>query len=185
MMKTFEFSIIASGIDPDADDFGDRFSDAGCNDALVAYQKGHVILDFAREANSIAEAVASAIENVRAAGAAVDRIEPDPLVSLADIAERAGLTRAAITNYFKGSRGKNFPAPIAKVTSDSPLWDWAEVAHWMASNQKVPVETSIEACVLKEANAAVSAGGVGPDDSHLADRLKRRAREAEQALKAA
>jgi len=179
-MKTFEFSIIASGVNPDADDFGDRFYDAGCDDALVAYQKGHVVLDFAREAKSIDEAIASAIANVRSAGAAVDRIEPDPLVSLADIAERTGLTRAAISNYFKGSRGKNFPAPIAKVTSDSPLWDWADVAYWMASNQKVPVELSVEACVLKEANAALGAG-----EQHLADRLKRRAQEAEKALKAA
>ncbi|WP_316213954.1 helix-turn-helix transcriptional regulator [Bradyrhizobium sp. SZCCHNR2032] len=180
MMKTFEFSIIASGVDPEADDFGDRFYDAGCDDALVAYQKGHIILDFAREADTIVEAVASAIENVRAAGAVVDRIEPDPLVSLADIAERTGLTRAAISNYFKGSRGKNFPAPVAKVTSDSPLWDWAAVAHWMAANQKVPVELSVEACVLKEANAAIGAGEV-----HLADRLKRRAQQAVQAFKVA
>lgn len=179
-MKTFEFSIIASGLDPEAEDFGDRFYDAGCDDALVAYQKGHIIIDFAREAHSINEAVASAIENVRAAGAVVDRIEPDPLVSLADIAARTGLTRAAITNYFKGSRGKNFPAPVAKVTSDSPLWDWADVAHWMASNAKVPVELSIEACVLKEANAAINAG-----DAHLADRLKQQAQLAAQALKVA
>lgn len=179
-MTTFEFSIIASGVDPDAEDFGDRFYDAGCDDALVAYQKGHVILDFARDAPSIDEAVASAIANVRAAGAAVDRIEPDPLVSLADIAARTGMTRAAITNYFKGSRGKNFPAPVAKVTSDSPLWDWADVAHWMASNDKVPIETSIMASVLKEANAALGAG-----DRQIADRLKRRAQQAEKALKAA
>jgi predicted DNA-binding transcriptional regulator AlpA len=179
-MKTFEFSIIASGIDPDADDFGDRFVEAGCDDALVAYQKGHIIIDFAREAQSIDEAVASAIDNVRAAGAVVDRIEPDPLVSLADIAARTGLTRAAITNYFKGSRGRNFPAPVAKVTSDSPLWDWADVAHWMASNAKVPVELSVEASVLKEANSAVDAGEV-----QLAERLKRRAQQAAQALKVA
>jgi predicted DNA-binding transcriptional regulator AlpA len=146
----------------------------------VAYQKGHIIIDFAREANSIDEAIASAIENVCAAGAVVDRVEPDPLVSLSDIAARTGLTRAAITNYFKGSRGKNFPPPVAKVTSDSPLWDWAAVAHWMASNEKVPVETSIAASVVKEANAAVSAG-----EHHLAARLKKRAEEAARALKAA
>lgn len=179
-MKTFEFSIIASGLDQEAEDFGDRFYDAGCDDALVAYQKGHIIIDFAREAASIDEAVASAIENVRAAGAVVDRIEPDPLVSLADIAARTGLTRAAITNYFKGSRGKNFPAPIAKVTSESPLWDWAEVARWMASNAKAPVDLLVEACVLKEANAAISAG-----DVHLADRLRLSAQQAAQALKVA
>ncbi|MGY3450225.1 helix-turn-helix transcriptional regulator [Bradyrhizobium sp. USDA 4353] len=179
-MKTFEFSIIASGLDPEAEDFGDRFYDAGCDDALVAYQKGHIIIDFAREAATIDQAVASAIENVRKAGAVIDRIEPDPLVSLADIAARTGLTRAAITNYFKGSRGQNFPAPVAKVTSESPLWDWAEVARWMASRAKVPADLMVEACVLKEANAAIGAGEV-----HLADRLKQSADQAMQALKVA
>jgi hypothetical protein len=32
-MKIFEFSIIASGLDPEAEDFADRFFDAGCDDA--------------------------------------------------------------------------------------------------------------------------------------------------------
>src|SRR5882757_6347372 len=119
-MKTFEFSIIASGLDPEADDFADRFFNAGCDDATILFQKGHIIVDFAREAGSIDAALCSAVECVEKAGAQVDRVEPDPLVSLSDIAARTGLTRAAITNYAKGSRGKNFPPPVAKVTSDSP-----------------------------------------------------------------
>jgi hypothetical protein len=90
-MKTFEFSIVASGVDPTADDFGDRFYDAGCDDALVAFQKGHTIIDFAREARSIDEAIASAVENVCAAGAKIDRVEPDLLVNLSEIASRADL----------------------------------------------------------------------------------------------
>ena len=49
-MKTFEFSIIASGLDPEAEDFADRFFNAGCDDATLSFQKGHIILDFAREA---------------------------------------------------------------------------------------------------------------------------------------
>jgi hypothetical protein len=179
-MKTFEFSIIASGIDPTADDFGDRFYDAGCDDALVAFQKGHTIIDFAREANSIDEAIASAIENVCAAGAKIDRIEPDPLVNLSEIASRANLTRAAISNYAKGDRAKNFPAPIARVTSDTPLYDWAEVASWMALNKKIPAEVAISAGVFKEANTAVAAG-----ETHLAERLKKRAHDDEATLEAA
>ena len=99
-MKTFEFSIIASGIDPEADDFGDRFYDAGCDDALVAFQKGHTIIDFAREAETFAEAIASAVENVCAAGATIDRIEPDPLVNLSDIAARTALILE--TNNLRG-----------------------------------------------------------------------------------
>lgn len=176
-MKTFEFSIIASGIDPTAEDFGDRFYDAGCDDALVAFQKGHTIIDFAREANSIEEAIASAVENVCAAGAKVDRIEPDPLVNLTEIATRTEMTRAAISNYAKGARGKNFPAPVARVTSDTPLYDWAEVASWMAIHKKIPAEIAITAGVFKEANSAIAEG-----QFHLGDRLKKRAKDDELAL---
>jgi hypothetical protein len=179
-MKTFEFSIVASGVDPAADDFGDRFYDAGCDDALVAFQKGHTIIDFAREANSIDEAIASAIEDVCAAGAKIDRVEPDPLVNLSEIASRANLTRAAISNYAKGDRAKNFPAPIARVTSDTPLYDWAEVACWMVLNNKIPAEVAISAGVFKEANTAVAAG-----ETHLAERLKKRAHDDAAALESA
>ena len=114
-MKLHEFSIIASGLDPHAEGFRlSRFYDAGCDDATVAFQKGHIIVDFAREAESLQEAIASAVEAVDKAGAKVERVEPDPLVSLSDMAARAGMTRAAMTNYFKGIRAKDFPPPIAK-----------------------------------------------------------------------
>jgi hypothetical protein len=177
-MKTFEFSIIASGLDPNADDFETRFYNAGCDDALIAFQKGHIIIDFAREAKSIDAAIASAVENVCAAGAKIDRIEPDPLVNLSEIASRSEMTRAAISNYAKGDRGKkDFPAPVAKVTSDTPLYDWAAVATWMALNKKIPADLAIEAGVFKEANNAIASG-----DFHLGERLKKRAEEDELAL---
>jgi hypothetical protein len=89
-MKTFEFSIIASGLDPEAEDFADRFYKAGCDDATIAFQKGGIIAEFAREALSVEDAIISAVECVIAAGARVNRIEPDPLISLAAIAARTG-----------------------------------------------------------------------------------------------
>jgi predicted DNA-binding transcriptional regulator AlpA len=177
-MKTFEFSIIASGIDPEADDFGDRFYDAGCDDALVAFQKGHTIIDFAREAETFAEAIASAVENVCAAGATIDRIEPDPLVNLSDIAVRTNLTRAAISKYAKAKSSKKFPAPIARVTSAEPLWDWSEVATWMVQNKKLPVEVAVAAFVVKEANAAI-----GRREFHMQKMLTEKAQKEETSLK--
>ena len=120
-MKTFEFSIVASG-DPEARDIADRFFNAGSDDATLSFQKGNIILDFNREAGSIDAAIVSAVRCVAAAGARVDRIEPDPLVSLADIAARTGMSRAAMTQYSKSQRGKDFPPPVARVTSNSPLW---------------------------------------------------------------
>jgi hypothetical protein len=76
-MKQFEFSIIASGLDPEAEDFADRFFEAGCDDATISFQKGHIIVDFAREAESIDAAICSAVECVGKAGAHIDRVEPD------------------------------------------------------------------------------------------------------------
>lgn len=155
-MRTYEFSIIASGLDPDAEDFESRFYEVGCDDATVSFQKGHIILDFARQATSVEAAIGSAVDAVRLAGAIVDRVEPDPLVSLSEIASRTGLTRAAITHYSKGQRGKDFPTPIAKVTSESPLWDWAVVAKWLFQHGKITRCQALEAEAMKLANEEVA-----------------------------
>jgi predicted DNA-binding transcriptional regulator AlpA len=154
-MKTFEFSIIASGLDPEAEDFADRFFDAGCDDATVSFQKGHIIVDFAREADSVTEALVSAVACVKAAGAKVDRVEPDWLVSLAEIASRTGMSRAAMTQYSKGQRAKNFPSPVARITSESPLWDWSVVAKWLFQHAKISRDLAIEAEAVRAANAAI------------------------------
>jgi hypothetical protein len=176
-METFEFSVIASGLDPATEDFEARFYDHGCDDALVSFQKGHVIVDFAREAESFGDAVASALENVAATGARIDRLEPDPLVSLSDIAKRAEMTRAAISNYYRGCRGEGFPAPVARVTSDSPLWEWATVARWLACNGKLAPSVAVEAELVRQANLAVAGGEV-----HIGPMLRQRATEYEETL---
>lgn len=179
-MTTYEFSIIASGLDPQAEDFDTRFYDAGCDDATIAFQKGHIIVDFAREAATLADAIASAVEAVRKAGAKVERIEPDPLVSLSDMAARAGMTRAALSNYFKGLRAKSFPAPVAKVTSESPLWDWATVARWMFENKKLSREAALEAEIVRQANQAIAKG-----EGRIGERLKKKAKDYAKELEAA
>jgi predicted DNA-binding transcriptional regulator AlpA len=158
MMKNYEFSIIASGLDPKAGDFESRFYDAGCDDATISLQKGHIIVDFARDSASMEAAVSSAIDAVIKAGAKVERVEPDPLVSLSEIAARVGMTRAAITQYSKGQRSKDFPAPVVKVTSDSPLWDWAAVSLWFFRHRKLSKEVALEALTVKEINSAIACG---------------------------
>jgi predicted DNA-binding transcriptional regulator AlpA len=157
MMTTHEFTIVASGLDAGADDFEDRFFAAGCDDATISLQKGAIILEFAREAPSFAAALVSAFADVLRAGAEVERIEPDYLVSLSDIAERTGMSRAAISLYTKGARGRDFPAPVARVTSDSPLWDWSDVSRWMLGHKKLSSSDVLRARVVKEANLVAQA----------------------------
>ena len=151
-MKAFDFTIVASGSDPQADDFEDRFFEAGCSDATIGFARGVVILEFARNGEDLDSAIKSAIEDVRKAGATVERIEPDYLVSLSEIAERANLTRAAVTNYAKGDRGKDFPLPVARVTTESPLWDWTDVAKWLFGRRQIAKELVVQAEVIRTAN---------------------------------
>lgn len=155
-MKKFGFTIIATGLDPHADDVMDRFFEAGCDDATIAFQKGVILIDFDREAKSFAHALASAIEDVRAAGARVRHVEPDHLVSLSDIAARAGLTRAAVSHYANGERGKGFPAPVARVTTESPLWSWVDVARWFFRQRRMSLTEVVEARVVQRVNAAIA-----------------------------
>lgn len=157
-MRTFEFTILASGLDPCGDAFEARFLDAGCDDATVSFQKGHIIADFARDAENVADAIVSAVLAVRSTGATVDRIEPDPLVTLSDIALRSQMTRAAMTQYAKGQRGKGFPAPVARVTSDSPLYDWAAVSRWLFRNDKLDGDAVAAAEAVSRANAVLMSG---------------------------
>ena len=155
-MSTYHFTIIAAGLDPEADDFENRFFEAGCDDATISVQKGATILEFTRESKSFPHALVSAFLDVQKAGAKVVHFEPDHLVSLSDIAERTEMSRAAISLFAKGERGKNFPAPVAKVTTESPLWDWVEVARWMYRRRSLSLHHVVEARIVRQANVALT-----------------------------
>lgn len=155
-MKTFEFALIASGFDPEGD-YETPLFEAGCDDATVSVQKGLLIIEFDREAVSFSRAVASGCQNVTTAGFRIERVEPDHLVTLAEIADRATLSRQAVTLFAKGDRGSGFPAPAIKVTSKHPLWDWGEVAGWLQQRGHVSLDAVVEARIVKEANAYLTA----------------------------
>lgn len=174
-MTAFEFTIIATGLDPAADDFESRFYDGACNDASVSFQKGHILLDFARDADTLEGAISSAVSDAQAAGAVVERVEPDPLVSLADIASRAEMTRSAMTNYVKGLRQDGFPPAKARITTSSPLWDWADVAIWLYAHKRLGKEAARGAVIVSAANDVLECGGDFPSLLHE----KVQAREAE------
>lgn len=171
-METYEFTVIATGLDPQDEGFEALFYDAGCDDALVSFQKGHILVDFSREASSLEEAIGSAVDNCRAAGAIVERVEPDPLVSLSDIATRSDMSRSAMTNYFKGHRSEGFPAPKARVTTASPLWDWSDVSIWLYHHDRVSKETAIGATVFSVANDLLEC-----DDSNFRSQLHEKVTE--------
>ena len=59
------------------------------------------------------------------------RVEPDDLVTQAEIAERLGRSSESVRLLASGQRGDGtFPAPAARTTSRGSLWRWSQVARW-------------------------------------------------------
>lgn len=177
-MSEFEFSFLASGLDPHSDNFADRFFEAGCDDATIMLTRGLIAVCFAREADNYAQAVISAYRDVLKAGAVIERFEPDFLVSRTEIAKRADLTKAAITNYVGGHRGGGFPAPCARITSSSPLWDWVDVATWLHKNGSLNSDVVVNARISRVVNWYVQSSEKVPSpEKVLMGKMKQVARE--------
>jgi len=142
-MKTYSFTIACAPAEGgrDSDQIVDALFEAGCDDALVVERAGAFIVEFDREAATFAKAIFTAFDAICQAGLRPVRIEPDPLVSATEIAERSGLTRAAISNYVKGTRGQGFPIPVARLDTTSPLWQWTEVMRWLQGNTQAPIKS--------------------------------------------
>lgn len=140
-MTEYEFTLTFALPNPEADpeQYVDALFKAGCDDAGIGTGlRGYIALDFIREAESAAEAMLSALQNVKEAipGAELTEASPD-LVNLTAIGEAVGCTRQNMRKYFMGEATKvksPFPAPV--VTGSSPMWHLYNVAKWMAENSK-------------------------------------------------
>lgn len=110
----------------------DALFEAGCDDATFGSIDGAGYADFTRTAPSFLLAVRSAIRDIETVrGIRVIRIEPEDLVTMAEIARRLGRTRESIRLLIAGERGPGgFPAPVSRVRARSPLWRWVDVATW-------------------------------------------------------
>jgi hypothetical protein len=133
---TYTFRLIMAGADPLTPENLDALYRAGCADATFAKQGSLTYAEFDRVAPAFADAVESAIRDVESAvpGLRVLRVEPDDLVSAADIARRTGRSRESIRLLAKGERGPGqFPLPDIRPGSRHPLWRWSDVMAWWAT----------------------------------------------------
>jgi len=91
--RVYSLSLVLQGASDLTPEIADALYEAGCDDALVGSRDGLLFAEFDREASSSPEAIISAIRQIESAGVGliVVRIEPDELVSAAEIADRVGL----------------------------------------------------------------------------------------------
>jgi len=128
-VNAYIFTLIVTSVDEDG---LDALYEAGCDDATVGLGKWRSEVGFDREAPSLLDAILSAIADVESTDATVLRVEPDPVVWAAAIAERMGRTRQSVDMLIKGQRGPGgFPHPVSGNVLH-PLWRWSEVEDWFA-----------------------------------------------------
>jgi predicted transcriptional regulator len=142
-MTEYEFTLIIDG-DLDSDELVGELYEAGCDDATFGAINGVSIGDFTREATSLLEAVASAISQVESVRSLrVRRVEPEPLVTIPEIAERLGRTPESVRLLANGERGGGtFPPPISHLRTRQRLWRWIDVAEWAGQAAPEDVESA-------------------------------------------
>jgi hypothetical protein len=161
-MEIFEFKIFCSGVDTIDDSFLDCLYEAGCDDALVFFKDGYICLDFSRKASTAEQALVSALRDIAhsATDAITERIEPDDLTSLSEIARRTDVTRASLQKYARGNSkiGADFPKPVANISgSRRELYSSSEVISWMLKKDRVnlPAQTLELARAISVTNQAL------------------------------
>ena len=90
-MKTYRFTVFIRGIDYMSEDMAEALYEAGCDDCSPGSHDGRAYADFARQAESLEAAVASAAADVRNAGYSIDYIQIDD----ADLAGLGAVSGAA------------------------------------------------------------------------------------------
>jgi hypothetical protein len=126
---------------------------AGCDDGLIGSIDGQGQIEFDRLARSFASAVLSAVNDVESVpGLEVERVVPDELVTMAEIAERLGRSHESVRLLAKGQRqaGSGFPEPVVRRDARSPLWRWHDVAGWAGSEKE-----RADAAVIDAVNASL------------------------------
>jgi len=137
-MKVYHFSVLIRDARMDGEDLEDRLFAADCDDALVCGYNQSVYLEFEREASCAELAIESALDNIRAAGFSDLVVQESGVAALSEMAARAGMTRAALSQYALNKRGDgHFPGPVYGVATGSALYSWREVATWLYQQGKL------------------------------------------------
>jgi len=136
----YDFTLVLTGIGELTPEIADALLGAGCDDGTISMRSGRPFITFSRRAESMKDAILSAIEDVRKANIGVEvlRVDYCNLVTQADIARRINRSRQLVHQYMTGERGPGgFPSPICGIVDEVLLWQWCEVAYWLWENNMV------------------------------------------------
>ncbi|GLY22636.1 helix-turn-helix transcriptional regulator [Micromonospora sp. NBRC 101691] len=146
-MTTHIFTVVLDRQPTDAE--LDALFVAGCDDAAFGTENNLPIAEFDREAETMADAIATAVHSLDEVGLVALRILDQDLVTLADVAERIGQSRESVRRYASGERGPgNFPPPVNPAREGTVFYRWSEVAPWVRDNLRIEIADSDPALVV-------------------------------------
>jgi len=134
MEYEFILKYVLSDENADSSQYLNALFEAGCDDATIGIGKtGAIALEFVREAASAAEAVLSAIADVKKVipDAELSEVAPD-LVTPTEIASVVGCSRQNIQKIIANPK-KRFPSPIHQSSAGS-VWHLEPVLRWFIDN---------------------------------------------------
>ena len=158
-MMTYDFDLLISGASYDDTLLEEKLFSAGCDDAMLVFQNSIAHLTFSREANTLVEAIVSAISDAEKSGIKVERILPDDLVNANEISRRVEKSRQYISNLISGKKGPGkFPTPATGLTEKAYLWSWYDVTQWLLEHKIIDdQEIASTARIIAIANQALHA----------------------------
>lgn len=167
-MGNFSFTVLVDR-EPTDEEF-DRFVDSGADDGVFGTEGGRPTVIFYREADTCADAIATAVADLLSIGLKPLRFIDEDLVTLADIADRAGRSREGIRRYSIGERGAiGFPPPVNPGGDGTIFYRWSEVAPWLREHKGIDAPDREPALAM--ANHIIEMRELEPRVSH-ADVLK-------------
>lgn len=127
MSTDFEWSFVLPDVEDLADPRLDRLAEVA--DAVCETHSHLTVATLLTAGTTAMEAGTTAAGVLMACDLKPTRSHPD-LVTIPEIAERAGVTRQAVANWVKGLRhGESFPPPANFVNGG--VWLWHDVDRWL------------------------------------------------------
>ncbi len=136
-MKTeYEFTLVLSDEAELNEELESALYGGSCDDCLIASIAGRIVLTFTRTADSIKDAILSAIADFRQSDVQADILFVDEcnLVTQSEIARKVDKSRQWIHQLKNDS---SFPPPVCEISEGTPLWHWCEVVEWLRANDMV------------------------------------------------
>ncbi|GGD55724.1 helix-turn-helix transcriptional regulator [Lacimicrobium alkaliphilum] len=148
-MNEYDFTLKFAYVDQSVDDENliEQLGEVGCDDAIIGLgQKGRIALQFTRQAENAANAITSAIRQVKSVIPDAKLIESTPdLMGLSDMAELLGFSRQNMRKLMV-TNIQSFPTPVH--SGNTAIWHLASVLQWFEGKQRRVIESGIKEVAL-------------------------------------